>query len=185
MPIDFDILENKYQTIYLEKQDTITKKQAERYHFEYREINYYKSEIENLFEDIEKWNKDKKSIYVIVNTKEKAKKLKELFEKENILCNIEEKLDKTIIVKSKENIVTIAIGELSEGFENFEINQIVVSANDLIDGGKKKKSFANKAFKEGEKVVFADLKIGDYVVHKNYGIGIFVHRRRCNKSTCK
>ena len=27
---------------------------------------------------------------------------------------------------------------------------------------------------EGEKVVFADLKVGDYVVHKNYGIGIFI-----------
>ena len=172
--IDFDMIENKYQTIYLEKQDSVTKKQAERYHFEYREVNYYKSEVENLFEDIQKWNKEKKSIYVMVDTKEKAIKLKELFEKEKILCKIEEKLDKTIIVKSTENIVTITIGKISEGFENFEVNQIVISANDLIDGGKKKKTFANKAFKEGEKVVFADLKIGDYVVHKNYGIGIFI-----------
>ena len=172
--IDFDILENKYKIIYLEKQDAVTKKQAERYHFEYREINYYKSEIENFFEDIRKWNTEKKSIYVLVNTKEKANKLKELFEKENILCKIEEKLDKTIIVKSTENIVTIAVGKISEGFENFEISQVVVSADDLIDGGKKKKTFANKAFKEGEKIVFADLKVGDYVVHKNYGIGIFV-----------
>lgn len=110
----------------------------------------------------------------MVDAKEKANKLKELFEKENILCKIEEELDKTIIVKSTENIVTIAIGKISEGFENFEINQVVISADDLIDGGKKKKTFANQAFKEGEKVVFADLKVGDYVVHKNYGIGIFV-----------
>ena len=172
--IDFEILENKNKLIYLEKQDAVTKKQAERYHFEYREINYYKSEIENFFEDIKKWNKEKKSIYVMVETKEKANKLKELFEKENIICKIEEKLDKTIVVKSTENIVTIAIGKISEGFENFEINQVVVTADDLIDGGKKKKTFANQAFKEGEKVVFADLKPGDYVVHKNYGIGIFV-----------
>ena len=172
--IDFEVLENKHPIIYLEKQDTVTKKQAERYHFEYREVNYYKSEIENFFEDIRKWNKEKKSIYVMVDTKEKTKKLKELFEKENILCKIEEKLDKTIIVKSTDNIITITIGKISEGFENFEINQVVISADDLIEGGKRKKTFANKAFKEGEKVVFADLKVGDYVVHKNYGIGIFV-----------
>lgn len=172
--IDFDILENKNEIIYLEKQDAVTKKQAQRYHFEYRQINYYKSEIENLFEDIKNWNKDKKSIYVMVDTKEKAKKLKEIFEKEYILCKIEEKLDKTIIVKNSESVITISIGKITEGFENFEINQIVVSADDLIEGGKKKKTFANKAFKEGEKVVFADLKPGDYVVHKNYGIGIFV-----------
>lgn len=172
--LDIEYLENKNQLIYLEKQDTITKKQAERYNFEYREINYYKSEIENLFDDIKKWNKEKKSIYVIVQTKEKAKKLKELFEKQEIICKVEEKLDKTIIVKSTENIVTISIGKMTEGYENFEINQIVISADDLIDGGKRKKTFANQAYKEGEKVVFADLKIGDYVVHKNYGIGIFV-----------
>lgn len=172
--LNIDIIENKYKLIYLEKQDSVTNKQAERYHFEYREINYFKSEIENLFEDINKWNKEQKSIYVMVDSKEKAKKLQDLFEKENILSKIEEKLDKTIIVKSKESIITISIGKITEGFENFEINQVVISADDLIDGGKKKKTFSSQAFKDGEKVVFADLKAGDYIVHKNYGIGIFI-----------
>jgi len=171
--IDLNQLENEKSVIYFEKQDIVTNRQAEKYTFNYRQINYYKSEIENLFEDIKRWNKEQKSIYVMVSTKEKAKKLKEILEKEEIACTIDEKLDKTIIVKSTEKIVTITIGKLPNGFENFEINQVVVSADELIEG-KKKKTFANKAYKEGEKVVFADLKIGDYVVHKNYGIGIFV-----------
>ncbi len=171
--MDLEQLEKEKQIIYFEKQDILTSRQSERYNFNYRQINYYKSEIENLFEDIKKWNKEQKSIYVMVSTKDKAKKLKEILEKEEIACTIDEKLDKTIIVKSIEKIVTISIGKLSNGFENFEINQVVISADDLIEG-KKKKTFANKAFKEGEKVVFADLKIGDYVVHKNYGIGIFI-----------
>ena len=171
--IDLNQLENEKSVIYFEKQDIVTNIQAEKYTFNYRQINYYKSEIENLFEDIKRWNKEQKSIYVMVSTKEKAKKLKEILEKEEIACTIDEKLDKTIIVKSTEKIVTITIGKLPNGFENFEINQVVVSADELIEG-KKKKTFANKAYKEGEKVVFADLKIGDYVVHKNYGIGIFV-----------
>ena len=171
--IDLNQLENEKSVIYFEKQDIVTNRQAEKYTFNYRQINYYKSEIENLFEDIKRWNKEQKSIYVMVSTKEKAKKLKEILEKEEIACTIDEKLDKTIIVKSTEKIVTITIGKLPNGFENFEINQVVVSADELIEG-KKKKTFANKAYKEGEKVVFADLEIGDYVVHKNYGIGIFV-----------
>jgi len=170
---DLNQLENEKSVIYFEKQDIVTNRQAEKYTFNYRQINYYKSEIENLFEDIKSWNKEQKSIYVMVSTKEKAKKLKEILEKEEIACTIDEKLDKTIIVKSTEKIVTITIGKLPNGFENFEINQVVVSADELIEG-KKKKTFANKAYKEGEKVVFADLEIGDYVVHKNYGIGIFV-----------
>ena len=171
--IDLNQLENEKSVIYFEKQDIVTNRQAEKYTFNYRQINYYKSEIENLFEDIKRWNKEQKSIYVMVSTKEKAKKLKEILEKEEIACTIDEKLDKTIIVKSTEKIVTITIGKLPNGFENFEINQVVVSSDELIEV-KKKKTFANKAYKEGEKVVFADLKIGDYVVHKNYGIGIFV-----------
>ena len=171
--IDLNQLENEKSVIYFEKQDIVTNRQAEKYTFNYRQINYYKSEIENLFEDIKRWNKEQKSIYVMVSTKEKAKKLKEILEKKEIACTIDEKLDKTIIVKSTEKIVTITIGKLPNGFENFEIDQVVVSADELIEG-KKKKTFANKAYKEGEKVVFADLKIGDYVVHKNYGIGIFV-----------
>ena len=43
-----------------------------------------------------------------------------------------------------------------------------------VPEGREKKNIKNSAFKEGQKVVFADLKVGDYVVHKNYGIGIFI-----------
>ena len=166
-------LENR-ETIYIDKQDTKTDIQAEKYYFQYREINYYKSEIENLFEDIKKGQKEKKSIYILTNSKEKSKKLSELLEKEDIINKYEEKLNKTIVVKNTENIVTVGVGKLSAGFENFELNQIVISADELVEGEKRKKKFSNTAYKEGEKVVFADLKVGDYVVHKNYGIGIYV-----------
>lgn len=166
--------ESKKVTLYIEKQDNKVDRQAQNYNFSYRAINYFKSEIETLFTDIRKAHEQGKNIYVVVATKEKAKKLKEILEKENIICKIEEKLDKTIIVKSQEKIITIAIGKLTEGFENYDINQVVIAADELIEGGKKKKTFAHQAYKEGEKVVFADLKIGDYVVHKNYGIGIYI-----------
>ena len=174
----YDVIEDKIEKresrIYLEKQDTNITKQVEKYHIEYRELNYYKSEIENLFNDLRKGINEGKNIYIFVSTKEKAKKMEEILQKEELISKIEEKLDKTIIVKSKERIITITIGKLTAGFENHEINQIVISADDLIDGGKRKKTLANKAYREGEKVVFADLKIGDYVVHRNYGIGIYI-----------
>ena len=177
--LTYDVIDEKLEKsgktiLYLDKQDVVTKKQTEKYTFEYREINYYKSEIENLFDDLRKLLKDNKNVYILVDNKEKTKKLKDILEKQEIPAKIEEKLDKTIIVKSKEKIVTIGVGKISSGFENYEINQVVISADDLIDGGKKKRTVANKAYKEGEKVVFADLKIGDYVVHKTYGIGIYI-----------
>ena len=109
-----------------------------------------------------------------MKTKEKAKKLKQILEKREIICRIEEKLDKTIIVSSIESIITISVGKLSSGFENHELNQIVIIADELISEEKIKRKYIPTAYKEGEKVVFADLKIGDYVVHKKYGIGIYI-----------
>lgn len=165
--------ENK-SIIYLEKHDNETKKQIEKYRFEYREINYYKSEIENMFQDIKEAIKQSKKVYILTSSKEKAKKMQKMLETKDILSKVEEKLDKTIIVSAKEKTVTISIGKISEGFENYEINQIVINADELIEGAKKKKTFMSKAYKEGQKVVYADLKPGDYVVHKNYGIGIYL-----------
>ena len=166
-------IKNK-QCIYIEKQDKQERSGAESYKFNYREINYYKSEIEEFIKDLKKWISESKNITVLVSTKEKAKKLQKLLEQEEILCKLEEKLDKTIIAKSSEKIVTITIGKISSGFELFDLNQIVFSAEDLIEGEVKKRKQVRTDFKEGEKVVFADLKIGDYVVHRTYGIGIYI-----------
>ena len=163
----------EHQLIYLERFDANTKVQAEKYNFKYREINYFKSEVEELIKDIHKWCNDKKEIIVLVNSKDKIKKLKAIFEKEEIICKVEENLDKTIISKSAESIVTLSIGKISTGFENFELNQIVISADNIIEGDKKRK-VVSSVYKEAEKIVFADLKIGDYVVHKTYGIGIYI-----------
>ena len=175
--LNFESLEqilNKRQLIYIEKQDSEAKIEAEKYKFHYREVNYYKSEIEGLFEELKKAIQEKKKIYILLETKEKAKKLKTLLEEKEIICKIEEKLNQTIIVKSNESIITISIGKLSSGFENYDLKQIVIQADELISGEKRKRRVRNVAFSEGEKVVFADLKIGDYVVHKKYGIGIYI-----------
>ena len=165
---------DKNEIVYINKQDIESKVNALKYRFNYRTVNYYKSEIDGLFSDLQKYINEKKKVYLLVSTKEKAKKIQKIFEEKEIICKFEEKLNQTIIVKSNESIVTISVGKLSSGFECHEINQIVISADDLIDGEKKRKRIMHAAFKEGEKVVFADLKIGDYVVHKKYGIGIYI-----------
>ena len=166
-------LENK-QLIYLERFDDKPEKQAEIYKFNYREINYFKSEIDEFLKDIRKWINEKKEIIILLNNKDKLKKLKTIFEKEEIICKVEENLDKTIIAKTSESVVTLSLGKISTGFENLELNQIVISGDNIIDGDKSKRKIVSSAYKDAEKIVFADLKIGDYVVHKTYGIGIYI-----------
>ncbi len=46
--------------------------------------------------------------------------------------------------------------------------------DNLVEAERTLKRTKNNTFKQSEKIVFADLKIGDYVVHKKYGIGIYI-----------
>ena len=164
---------DKKQIIYIEKFDNEVKKQAEKFYWVYKEKNFVKSEIEIFFKEIYKDQEAKKKIYILADTKEKAKKICSLLNEKEILNKFEEKLNQTIIGKNNEFIVTVSVGKLSSGFECFDTNQVVITSQELIEG-EKRKTYKSSAFKEGEKVVYADLKIGDYVVHKNYGIGIFI-----------
>ena len=52
--IENNTKESEKTIIYIEKQDTKIERQAQNYNFQYRAINYYKSEIETLFTDIKK-----------------------------------------------------------------------------------------------------------------------------------
>ena len=164
----------KKQIVYIEKQDIENKLANEKYKFQYREVNYYKNEVEELLKDLQKAIKENKKIYVLVSSKEKAKKLQNLLNQEEIANTIKETLNQTIIVKSNQSIVTISIGKISSGLEAYDLKQLVIVADNLIEGEKRKKRILNQDFKEGERVVFADLKIGDYVVHRKYGIGIYI-----------
>jgi len=169
-----DEIIKKRQVAYIEKQDSNINIYGEKYRFNYRDVNYYKSEIEELIKDLKKAVSEKKKIYILLETKEKAKKVKKILEEKEITCKLEEKLNQTIIVKASQSIITISVGKLSSGFENYETNQLIIVADNLISGEKKRRRISTTAFKEGERVVFADLKVGDFVVHQKYGIGIYI-----------
>ena len=163
---------NLINTIYLENQDKAKKIAQIEYNFNNRQINYFKSEIESFAKDINNNLVQNKEVIILVENKEKAKKLSKILTDFNVLNSINEK--NADIIKNKENIAHIEIGKLSSGFEDIDNNLIVIDANNVIDSDKRKRRSTHSSFKEGEKVVFADLKAGDFVVHKNHGIGEFI-----------
>lgn len=163
----------KYQTIYLDKLDDRIKNGIERYDFKYKELNYFKSGIDLFINDINNFKKQEKKVYIVVDTKEKANKMEKLLAEYDILSIYYEKLNKTIINQDA-NTVIITLGKISKGFYSIDLNQVVMVASDLVDGTRTIKKRKSETFKQGEKVVFADLKVGDYVVHRRYGIGIYI-----------
>ena len=168
-----EILEGK-QIIYLDKLDTPYKSNIEKYEMRYRELKYFKSGTDLLINDIKNFIKDNKKVYIFVDIKEKSEKIAKLLEENEIQSRFEENLNQTIISKSNSNNVVITTGKLSSGFECYELNQIVIVADEIVSSERRQRKHKREDFKQGEKVVFADLKVGDYVVHRNYGIGIYI-----------
>ena len=176
-PIDY-VREDK-QVVYLEKQDLGAKiKSNIKYNFNYRDVKYYKSEIEILIGDLIKALNDKKEVVVLAGNKEETDKFVKLLQEKEIPYRrnlIEQVLQKgQINQKATSPMVVITEGSLSSGFECYDLNLIVIAGDELFAPSVKKKRKLSSSFKQGEKVVFADLKIGDYVVHKSHGIGQFV-----------
>ena len=176
-PIDY-VSEDK-QVIYLEKQDLGTKTISNtKYNFNYRDVKYYKSEIEILIGDLIKALNDKKEVVVLAGNKEETDKFIKLLQEKEIPYSrnlLEQVLQKgQINQKEMSPMVMVTEGSLSSGFECYDLNLIVIAGDELFAPSVKKKRKLSSSFKQGEKVVFADLKIGDYVVHKSHGIGQFV-----------
>lgn len=179
-PIDY-VNEDK-QVVYLEKQDLGGKNISNiKYNFNYRDVKYYKSEIEILIGDLIKALNDKKEIVVLAGNKEETDKFIKLLQEKEIPYsrNLLEQMTQKGQMKQKETspmrqVVMVAEGSLSSGFECYDLNLIVIAGDELFATSVKKKRKLSSSFKQGEKVVFADLKIGDYVVHKSHGIGQFV-----------
>ena len=164
----------KYKVIRIEKLNSTTNHNVEKFNFKYRTLNYYKNGIDLFINDIKNFQKDNKNIYIIVDMKEKVIKIEKLLNENNIQTRVEENLNQTIIKKNNQRNVIITIGNLKEGFECYDLEQIVIVANELVEADRRKRKFKSEEFKKGEKVVFADLKVGDYIVHRSYGIGIYI-----------
>ena len=70
-------------------------------------------------------------------------------------------------------MVNILPGAFSSGFECDEFDLVVISTGEVFETKKPRRKMSS-TFKDGEKVVFADLKEGDFIVHKSHGIGQYI-----------
>ena len=171
--------EQNHQIVYLQANDSYTN--INKYEFNYREINVYKSEIDLLLSDITKWLKDKKEVILLAGNEANVEKIRNLLGEKEIPFGVindenkkvEEKGNKRSAPKCDIYITKRNVPTVTAGFESYDLKIVVVSLADTFELERKKKK-ASSSFKEGEKIVFADLKQGDYVVHRSHGIGQFV-----------
>ncbi|MDP5276948.1 transcription-repair coupling factor [Chengkuizengella axinellae] len=94
-----------------------------------------------------------------------------------ILANGEERIDKVRRVLGDYNIEepNIINNHLTSGFEFPSIHLAVITEEEMFNKKHRKVRKANKRVENAEKIKsYLDLKLGDYVVHVNHGIGKYV-----------
>ena len=163
------------QIIYLEKMDIgfIDKESmhAKRngYSFSYREVNFFRSSMDLLFEELQKAEREKKYIVLLSGSDENSKKISELLDEKEIKNRYSKILKEDMVP----GVIEVTTGTISAGFECFDLNLIVIPIEEVFNT-KQKRRKSSSTFKEGETVIFNDLKIGDYVVHRTHGIGEYI-----------
>jgi len=154
------------QTIYLENKDIgFVDKQsmhAKRngYSFSYREVNFFRSSMDLLFKEVQEGLGQGTTIAILCGNQNNIKRTKDLLAEK---INNPKQLQKLIITE----------GSLTEGFECYDFNLLVISIEELFNIPKKKRKTPEQ-FKAGETIIFSDLKVGDYIVHRTNGVGQFV-----------
>lgn len=154
------------QTIYLENKDIgFVDKQsmhAKRngYSFSYREVNFFRSSMDLLFKEVQEGLGQGTTIAILCGNQNNIKRTKDLLAEK---INNPKQLQKLIITE----------GSLTEGFECYDFNLLVISIEELFNIPKKKRKTPEQ-FKAGETLIFSDLKVGDYIVHRTNGVGQFI-----------
>lgn len=130
-----------------------------------REIN--SPDMNDLVLEAKKAKKNNQKVIILSGTKENRDTITKAIEDAT-------KSDDIDSINPKDGQILVSIGTITTGFENKEQNLIVLSDENFgLQKSQRRKRIKNETFKSGEKIVFADLRPNDYVVHRKYGIGIF------------
>lgn len=129
----------------------------------------FKSRIDLLKDDLIYWRDKETKVVILAGSKTRGERLvKELLE-EGISTKYVDNLNDYNL--NTETVCVIS-GTLNKGFEYVDAKFVVVSDKELFGEERKKKK--PKKNKKGTKIEsFTDLRMGDYIVHDNHGIGMY------------
>ena len=127
----------------------------------------YASHMKDLAADCSAWLKEGVRIAVLCGGVARGQRLRQALAEQDVPARFDE-----TISALPQNVVQVLPGTLSHGFAWPEAGLCVISDTDVYGAGYRK---AKKKQAAGERIAaFTDLKPGDYVVHEDYGVGVFI-----------
>lgn len=133
-----------------------------------KSISSYNNSFEALLQDLKRYRKNGYRVLLLSGSRTRAMRLSQDLREQEITAFYTEDPDREI----QPGEVMTYYGRVMKGFEYPLLKFVVISESDIFGAEKKKKKKKKKY--EGRKINdFAELKIGDYVVHENHGLGIY------------
>ncbi len=133
-----------------------------------KSVASYNNSFEALVKDLKYYRRNGFRVLLLSGSRTRAKRLAEDLRDEGLAGFYSEDPFREI---QPGEIMTF-YGHVQKGFEYPLIKFVVISESDIFGTEKKKKRKKKKY--EGQKINdFADLKVGDYVVHESHGLGIY------------
>ena len=132
-------------------------------------LNGYQGQIELLIEDIKNKKQSGLKVLILSGTRARGERLAETLRDRGI-----ESTYKDTIRDFQDGEVVITFGNQNTGFDFKDLNLYVISDKGVFGEAKrvsKKKSSKQKGVAKIKS--FAELNLGDYVVHANHGIGVY------------
>jgi len=130
-------------------------------------ISSYNNSFEALVKDLTRLKKSGYRILLLSGSRTRAARLAEDLRDHNLTAFYSEDNEREI---NPGEIMTW-YGRVLRGFEYPLIKYAIIAESDIFGAEKKRKK--RKRY-EGRKIAdFAELKVGDYVVHENHGLGIY------------
>lgn len=142
-------------------------KVREKFYLEVKSISAYNNSFELLVKDLHQYKKQGYRIVLLSGSRTRAERLAKDLQEEGLAAFYGQDYDREICPGE----IMVVYGHAKKGFEYPLIKFAVMTESDIFGQEQKKKKKKNYS---GSRIQdFAELSIGDFVVHEKHGLGIY------------
>ncbi|MHC5269891.1 transcription-repair coupling factor [Enterococcus sp. LJL98] len=138
------------------------------HHFQYRPMQQFFGQMGLLKTEVDRWEKQRQTVVFLVGNHERAQRLEAEFREHQIYA-VETTEDRIFTGRTQ-----IVQGSLQSGFELPQDHIVIVTEQEIFQKVTKKRARRQTISNAERLKSYNELKVGDYVVHVNHGIGKYL-----------
>ena len=140
----------------------------EKFYIEAKSVNSYNSSFELLTKDLEQYKRQGYRVALLSGSRTRAERLAKDLQEHQLSAFYSQDYDRQI----QPGEIMVVYGHAKKGFE-YPLTKFVVMTESDIFGHEQKKREKKKNYNGKRIQDFAELSVGDFVVHERHGLGIY------------